>query len=161
MWRSWKRHTIGGRAPSALQGVQVGAADSAVRDLDVDVVLRPFLGLELAPFHVALKGALVEAEPALELRRVLASHCAGGVHMRLLICLDIAKVVYGSRRRASRRFTRLLKLFRIETSFQNWESQLSLWKLGSRAYIPYIPCLPTSPIYLPQSTTSGPCFLNS
>ena len=37
----------------------------AMRDLDVDVRLLPFLRLEALPFHVA-NGVLVEAEPALE-----------------------------------------------------------------------------------------------
>ena len=38
-----------------------------MRNLNVDVVLCPFLGLKLAPLHFALDGVLVLAEPALEL----------------------------------------------------------------------------------------------
>ena len=50
----------------------VGAADTAVRHLDVDIVFRPLLGLELAPLHVPLNRLLVEAEPALKF--VVGSH---------------------------------------------------------------------------------------
>lgn len=38
-----------------------------MRNLNVDVVLCPFLGLELAPLHLAFDGVLVLAEPALKL----------------------------------------------------------------------------------------------
>lgn len=66
------RLTIGDLSPAGAQHVQVGTADAAVRDLDVDVVLGPLLGLELAPLHVALGGGGVKAQPALEL--VVGSH---------------------------------------------------------------------------------------
>ena len=59
--------TVLGLAPAGGQGVDVGAADAAVRDLDVDVVLGPLLGLVLSPLHVALNGLGVVPEPALEL----------------------------------------------------------------------------------------------
>lgn len=48
-------------------------------DFDVDVVLAPLLGLELAPFHVALDGLFVVSEPAFEfvIGRHVAGLCAG------------------------------------------------------------------------------------
>jgi hypothetical protein len=64
--------------------VQIGTADTTVRDLDVDIVLAckrsvvfmlnwmsslltPLLGLKLPPLHVALDGLSVMTEPAFEL----------------------------------------------------------------------------------------------
>jgi hypothetical protein len=38
-----------------------------MRDLDVDVGFLPRLGLELAPFHVAIGRRLIVAEPPLKL----------------------------------------------------------------------------------------------
>lgn len=52
--------------PTASESVQVGSADTAVGDLDVNIGLLPGLGLELLPDHVA-DGVLVKAHPALEL----------------------------------------------------------------------------------------------
>lgn len=52
--------------------MKVRAADTAVGDLDVDVILRPLLGLEAAPPHLALDGIGRLSEPPLEL--VVGSH---------------------------------------------------------------------------------------
>lgn len=60
--------------PSAAQGMHIGAADTAMGDLDIDVGLFPWLGLELLPNHLALAGLGTEAHPALELVITLA-HC--------------------------------------------------------------------------------------
>lgn len=60
-------------APAVAQEVQVAAAHAAVRDLDVDVVLLPRLGLDLLPDHLALHRAWVVGRPALEL--VVCCHC--------------------------------------------------------------------------------------
>lgn len=49
--------------------MQVGSADTAVRDLNVNVVLGPLLGLVRAPFHLALDGLGRLAQPAFELGR--------------------------------------------------------------------------------------------
>lgn len=46
--------------------MQVTAAHTTVRDLNVDVVLLPLLRLKLAPLHVALRRRLVDTEPTLE-----------------------------------------------------------------------------------------------
>ena len=37
-----------------------------MRDLNVDIILLPFLGLKLAPLHVALGRRFVDAEPSFE-----------------------------------------------------------------------------------------------
>jgi hypothetical protein len=47
--------------------VQVRTADTAVRDLDIDVGLFPLLGSEFLPDHVALAGSGIKAHPAFEL----------------------------------------------------------------------------------------------
>jgi len=47
--------------------VKVRTADTTVRDLDIDIILRPLLGLEFAPLHVALDGLGIVTEPALKL----------------------------------------------------------------------------------------------
>jgi hypothetical protein len=46
--------------------VKVRAADTAVCDLDVDVVLLPLLGLKGIPLHLSIDGARITAKPALE-----------------------------------------------------------------------------------------------
>jgi hypothetical protein len=46
--------------------VEIGTADTTVRDLNVDIILRPLLGLIFAPPHVALDRGLVLAEPSFE-----------------------------------------------------------------------------------------------
>jgi hypothetical protein len=51
-------------APARAQRVDVGAADAAVRDFDVDVDWIERFGCEGCPGHVALGGGLVVAEPA-------------------------------------------------------------------------------------------------
>ena len=53
--------------PSTAQSVQVGATDTTVANLDVDVGLFPRLGLKLLPDHLALTGFGTEAHPALKL----------------------------------------------------------------------------------------------
>ena len=69
---------IAGRAvvsyPSTSQGVQVGTADAAMRDFDIDIGLFPWLRLELSPDHLTIDGVRVEAEPAFEL---VVGHCVG------------------------------------------------------------------------------------
>jgi hypothetical protein len=52
--------------PTASQSVQIRPADSAVCDFDVDVCFLPRLGLKVLPLHVAVGGAGVKANPALE-----------------------------------------------------------------------------------------------
>jgi hypothetical protein len=47
--------------------VEIGAADSAVGDLDVDVVFFPEFGLERAPLHFAVHAIGRVAKPAFEL----------------------------------------------------------------------------------------------
>jgi hypothetical protein len=59
--------TVGSFTPSRAKHVQIRAADTAVADLNVDVVLLPLLGLELAPLHFALNGLGIEAQPSLKL----------------------------------------------------------------------------------------------
>lgn len=53
--------------PATPESVEIGPADAAVRDLDIDVRLFPRLGLEFAPDHLALICIFVEAEPAFKL----------------------------------------------------------------------------------------------
>lgn len=53
--------------PTTSQRVEITTADSAMRDLDIDVGLFPWLRLELSPIHVALGGGGVVAQPAFEL----------------------------------------------------------------------------------------------
>jgi hypothetical protein len=52
-----------------------------VRDLNVDIVFAPLLGLEVAPLHLALDGVLVLSEPSLELR---VGH-VGGVGVKVCV----------------------------------------------------------------------------
>lgn len=61
--------------PSARQSVQIGTADAAVSDFDVDICFLPGFGFKGLPLHVA-DGVLVEAHPALELV-VLGLLCHG------------------------------------------------------------------------------------
>ena len=63
--------------PTATESVQITATDAAVGDFDIDVGLLPGLGLVALPFHVALDGAGVETEPALEV--VGCGHDGGDV----------------------------------------------------------------------------------
>lgn len=58
--------TVRRRTPARGEHVQVTAAHTTVRDLNVDVVLLPLLRLKLAPLHVALRRRLVDTEPTLE-----------------------------------------------------------------------------------------------
>lgn len=46
--------------------MKVRTADTAVCDLDVDVVLLPLLGLKGIPLHLSIDGARITAKPALE-----------------------------------------------------------------------------------------------
>lgn len=46
--------------------MQVTAANTTVANLDVHIILLPFLGLKLAPLHVALGRRFVDAEPTFE-----------------------------------------------------------------------------------------------
>lgn len=48
--------------PAASQGVEVGAADTAVGDFDIDDCFFPGLGREIFLDHVAFGGEFVEAE---------------------------------------------------------------------------------------------------
>jgi hypothetical protein len=89
------RLTVWCLAPTTLQCVQIGAADTTVGDLDVDIVLAckrsivfvldsmsslltPLLGLKLPPLHVALDGLGVMTEPAFELV-IGTRHCCCGI----------------------------------------------------------------------------------
>lgn len=76
------RHDVLDRPPLAREGGSVGPADAAVHDLDcvpasaaverddreltIDIVLVPLLGLELLEVKLALAGIDVEARPSLE-----------------------------------------------------------------------------------------------
>lgn len=53
--------------PSTAESVQVGATDTTVRDLDVDISLLPGLGLKLLPDHLSLAGFGAETHPSFEL----------------------------------------------------------------------------------------------
>ena len=75
--------TVGRWEPAGTERMYVGAADSAVGDLDVDVVLCPLLGLKCTPFHLSICGILVVAQPALKL--VVGSH-----DVRCSLCLTCA-----------------------------------------------------------------------
>ena len=56
-----------GLAPARSKSVKIRTADTAVSDLDVDVVLLPDLGLETAPFHLAVHGLRVTTKPSFKL----------------------------------------------------------------------------------------------
>lgn len=56
-----------GRSPARAKGVNVGTADTAVRDLHLNVGLLESLRLEVAPLHVAIGGRGVVGDPAIEL----------------------------------------------------------------------------------------------
>lgn len=47
--------------------MKIRTADTAVGDLDIDIVLVPGLGLERAPLHLAVDRFGILAQPALEL----------------------------------------------------------------------------------------------
>lgn len=49
------------------ESVDVGAADTAGLDLDVDIVVGEGLGLVLLPDHLAVNGLRAQAAPALKL----------------------------------------------------------------------------------------------
>lgn len=53
--------------PSTAESVQVGATNTTVRDLDVDISLFPGLGLKLLPDHLSLAGFGAETHPSFEL----------------------------------------------------------------------------------------------
>lgn len=89
------RLTVLNGAPAGSEGVDVRAADAAVRDLDVDVVLGPLLGLEGVPLHLALDGLGVVPEPSLE--RVVGHRVCGltGVSdcVLLVMLLPVSEMV--------------------------------------------------------------------
>lgn len=64
--------TVRGLSPARLEHVQVATADTAVRDLNVDIVLCPLLGLKVAPLHLSIDRLGRLSEPSLE---SWASHC--------------------------------------------------------------------------------------
>lgn len=57
-----------GRSPAGAESVNVGTADTAVRNLHLNVGLLEGLGLEVAPLHVALGSRGVVGNPAVEVR---------------------------------------------------------------------------------------------
>ena len=60
--------------PARAQCVKVRATDTAVRDLDVDIVLRPGLNVwEGTPFHLALCRLWALAQPSL--KTLFLRHC--------------------------------------------------------------------------------------
>jgi len=63
--------------------VQIRTADAAVRDLNVDIIFLPLLGLKLLPLHLADR-VLVETEPSLEL--VIGARHVGGWVGDQLVC---------------------------------------------------------------------------
>ena len=60
---------VDGFTPATAESVQITAANPTVGDFDIDVRLFPSLGLVALPFHVALGGTGVEAQPSLKLVR--------------------------------------------------------------------------------------------
>lgn len=59
--------TIRSGEPPARKRVEVRTTNTAVRNLDVDIVLGPLLGLVGTPLHLALHGLGALAQPAFEL----------------------------------------------------------------------------------------------
>lgn len=59
--------------PAAAKSVQIGTADTAVSDLNVNIGFLPRLGLKLLPDHLSVGGVLVETHPSFKL--VILSHC--------------------------------------------------------------------------------------
>lgn len=55
-----------GRVPARPEGVDVGEADAAVGDLDVDVVFSEGFGFERSPLQVAVGAVTVVGQPAVE-----------------------------------------------------------------------------------------------
>jgi hypothetical protein len=55
-----------GGAPARAEGVNVATANTAVGDVHLDIGLFEGLGLEVAPFHVAIGGRGVVGNPAVE-----------------------------------------------------------------------------------------------
>ena len=53
--------------PPGTKCVKIRTADTAVRNLDIDIILSPRLRLKLLPNHVAVDGVFVEAHPSFEL----------------------------------------------------------------------------------------------
>jgi hypothetical protein len=49
--------------------MKIGATETTVRDLDVDIAFFPNFGLKLAPFHFAIDGIRRFAKPAFKLVR--------------------------------------------------------------------------------------------
>lgn len=47
--------------------MNIRTADTTVSNFDIDIVLSPLLGLELAPLHLALRGLGLIAQPAFKL----------------------------------------------------------------------------------------------
>lgn len=73
MWVLFGLNRASGTYPAGAEGVNIGAADARVGDLDVDVGLLPDLGLIPLPHHVTLGGGGVCADPSLKL--VVGGHC--------------------------------------------------------------------------------------
>ena len=51
---------------SRAQSVQVGSTDSAMRDLDIDIDVLEWLGLEFPPHQLTLGGTGIKAHPSFE-----------------------------------------------------------------------------------------------
>lgn len=58
--------------PATAESVQIGTADTAVSDLDVNIGLLPRLGLKLLPDHLSVGRVLIETHPSFKL--VILSH---------------------------------------------------------------------------------------
>lgn len=79
--------TVWSWAPPGTQCVDIGAADSTVRDLDIDVALTPRLGFgEFLPDHLALGRVFVEATPSFEFVVGLACHGDLGLKSDYCMC---------------------------------------------------------------------------
>lgn len=53
--------------PARAKGVNIGATDTRMSDLDVNIGFFPGLRLKLLPYHLAVGGLAVCANPALKL----------------------------------------------------------------------------------------------
>lgn len=61
--------------------MEIRTTNTAVRDLDIDVVFGPWLWLIFFPDHVSVDGVLVETHPSLELvwyGHIVCSWCCWG-----------------------------------------------------------------------------------
>lgn len=61
-------------SPAGSENVNITTADTAVADLDIDIILVEWLWVVALPDHLALSRVLVEAAPAFKL--AVACHCA-------------------------------------------------------------------------------------